>query len=830
MPFKILIVDDSATDRLLIQNMLRDYNVISASSGYEAMRLVEENHDIDMIILDLNMPGMDGFQVLDALKADARYKKIRTIVLTNYDELENEIRGLKLGAVDYIRKPIQMDSLTARIGVHAELLRIQQTLEQKVREQGLTVNTIFYQAPIGIVVSHNYESATEEDNPYFNVNPMFEKISGRSREELLRLGWSGITHPDDLDEDVENYKRLKAGEIDSYAMDKRLIRPDGSVVWVHMIVTALALSDDQQYNHICLVQDITERKAIEKALQESERSKSVLLSHLPGLAYRCSFDRSWTMQYVSAGCLALTGYPPESLLNNKDLTFNDVIAPEYRELLWEEWNRILPGKLPFKHEYEIITANGERKWVLEMGEGIYDENGRVEAVEGIIIDITDRKEVEDKLKYSNDHDRWTGLYNLNYLEGLLNSDDGKMSGENRAVVGINLSAVQSLTTTYGFHYTQELIKSVADALMKHCTDKRMLFSIYEHQFVFYLKGYRGKNELLDFCNAVMSTLESLLAVERITGGIGVVEIDPDQGWDSDRLLKNLMIASERARPGLDREFGICFYDCELEEQMIRKNDVKSELAGIAASEKDGGLYLQFQPMLDLKTDKICGFEALARLNSAKLGRVPPLEFIPLAEETKLIIPIGRKVILQSLAFLKKLMNKGYDDIAISINVSVIQMLHKDFCADMFEMIDKMQVSPENICLEITESVFASDFEQINRILGELKAAGLSIAIDDFGTGYSSLARERELNINCLKIDKAFVEKLMILDLDKAVIGDIISMAHKFNHYVVAEGVEQERQRKLLTACGCDKIQGYLINKPMDEEDAIAFLARMNGHR
>ena len=147
---------------------------------------------------------------------------------------------MQLGAVDYIRKPIHMDSLTARIEIHAELLRIQQALEQKLHEQGLTVETIFNQAPIGIAVSHNYETLTEEQNRYFNVNPMFEKISGRNKEELLRLGWAGITHPDDLEEDVENYKRLKAGEIESYAMDKRLIKPDGSVVWVHMIVASSA--------------------------------------------------------------------------------------------------------------------------------------------------------------------------------------------------------------------------------------------------------------------------------------------------------------------------------------------------------------------------------------------------------------------------------------------------------------------------------------------------------------------------------------------------------------------------------------------------------------
>ena len=197
---------------------------------------------------------------------------------------------------------------------------------------------------------------------------MFEQITGRTKEELINTGWAQITHPDDLEEDIKNFKRLKSGEIKMYSMDKRYIKPDGSIVWVHMIVAPLA-SNNKKYSHICLVQDITERKMIEEALNESERSKSVLLSNLPGLAYRCKFDHDWTMQYVSQGCLILTGYPPESLLYNRDLSYNDLISPEYREVLWNKWKQILAERKPFKYEYEIITATGERKWVLELGQG-----------------------------------------------------------------------------------------------------------------------------------------------------------------------------------------------------------------------------------------------------------------------------------------------------------------------------------------------------------------------------------------------------------------------------------------------------------------------------
>lgn len=403
MPIKILVVDDSASDRLILKNMLSEYCILTARDGIDAMRMLRENDGINLLVLDLNMPNMNGFQVLEALREDERLKKLRTIILTNYDELDNEIKGLKLGAVDYIRKPIQMDSLRARIDVHAALLRAEHALEQHLHEQALAFDMILDQAPIGIAVSLN-SGPGQSDESIVKINSMYERITGRTKQELIDLGWAKITHPDDLEEDLKNFRRLQSGETNAYSMDKRYIKPDGSIVWVHITAATLNLSNGH-YNHICLIQDITERKAIEKALNESERSKTVLLSHLPGLAYRCNYDQNWTMQYVSNGCYNLTGYPTEALLYNRDLSYNDLIAPEYREVLWNEWARILAKRQPFKHEYEIITATGGKKWVLEMGQGIYNDKGEVEALEGIVLDISDRKAVENSLKYNNEHDR-----------------------------------------------------------------------------------------------------------------------------------------------------------------------------------------------------------------------------------------------------------------------------------------------------------------------------------------------------------------------------------------------------------------------------------------
>ena len=235
--------------------------------------------------------------------------------------------------------------------------------------------------------------ADQSDFAHFNINPMFEKIVGRTSSEIEQLSWTDITHPDDLEEDLEKFSQFVDGRTNGYTMEKRYIRPDNSVVWVNMKISPLTGISDRNSMHLCLIDDITAHKEAEAMLSEIERRQSVLLSHLPGLAYRCSFDRDWTMQFVSDGCYNLTGYSSDSLIHNSEISFNDIISPQYRELLWNEWTRLLEKKEPFRYEYEIMTAAGERKWVLEMGQGIYSDDGEVEALEGIVLDISDKKKI-----------------------------------------------------------------------------------------------------------------------------------------------------------------------------------------------------------------------------------------------------------------------------------------------------------------------------------------------------------------------------------------------------------------------------------------------------
>lgn len=202
-------------------------------------------------------------------------------------------------------------------------------------------------------------------------------------------------------------------------------------------------------------------------LMESERSKTVLLDNLPGMAYRCNYDKDWTMQFVSKGCFDLTGYKPESLLNNKEISFNQLILPEYQEILWNEWKRVINLKDQFKYEYEIITATGLQKWVLEVAQVIYDKSSNVEVLEGIVIDITESKQRLFQIEYIKDHDFMTGLYNHKYYENM----KVKLEKENFIPLSIivgDINGVRLINDAFGHNEGDKIIVETAKIMQNSC--------------------------------------------------------------------------------------------------------------------------------------------------------------------------------------------------------------------------------------------------------------------------------------------------------------------------------------------------------------------------
>ena len=265
----------------------------------------------------------------------------------------------------------------------------------------------------------------------------------------------------------------------------------------------------------------------------------------------------------------------------------------------------------------------------------------------------------------------------------------------------------------------------------------------------------------------------------------------------------------------------------MENEIQRERQLEKELAEISDGISEERFFLQYQPIIDLKKNKVCGFEALARLKSDVFGFVPPLAFIPVLERTKLIIPFGRIIVRKSLTFLKKIHELGYEEMSVSINISAIQLLSDNFTKKFLDIVKEVGVVPEKIWVELTESVFASNYQEINSVLGRLMEQGIRVAIDDFGTGFSSLYRLLAININSIKVDKAFMDGIELINIDEAITKDIISLGQKLRYTVVAEGVETEIQKDYLMAYGCDRAQGYFFSKPLNEQDAIVFAEKFN---
>ncbi len=342
-------------------------------------------------------------------------------------------------------------------GKHRTLLENSRKLEF----QEALYRNVFEQAPIGIALV-SYKSGAVQSS-FTSINPAGEAIIGRSAEELSGVSWTTLSHPDDLQEEQPQFRRFLNGDIHEYTFEKRLIKPDGSIAWVNLKVADFSGSPLYGSMYLCLLDDISARKHSEQALKESERSKSVFLSHLPGMAYRCKNDADWTMEFASEGCEKLTGYQAEELIENQKISYIEIMAPEYRKRSKAKWELVLLQHKQYQDEYEIITKSGSQKWMLELGQGIYDESGNVEAMEGIVLDISEQKMREHQVRYLKEHDILTGLYNLSYME------QEKKRLDDPAFLPVSISicdidGLRMINDAYGHEEGDRLIETTAKLL------------------------------------------------------------------------------------------------------------------------------------------------------------------------------------------------------------------------------------------------------------------------------------------------------------------------------------------------------------------------------
>ena len=424
------------------------------------------------------------------------------------------------------------------------------------------------------------------------------------------------------------------------------------------------------------------------------------------------------------------------------------------------------------------------------------------------------------------YDELTGLRNSKYLTEYLNQVLRNPYRKNKAVLLLNFVNFRILNITYGFLYGDEVLKQIAVKVRTLLDSEDLFFRFDGDRFILVLDDYADQQELRAFADKLMHIFENPIVEgtehQYVDAQIAIVEIK-SRHTSTDKILQDAILTLSQIKDSSADQ--VAFFNEDMEKRLLRQDKIVKVLREVIEGKDTESFYLEFQPKLDLMKDKVIGFEALARLRIEKLGQVAPDEFIALAEEKLLIYDLGNHILLLACDFVKRLQDEGFHETSVAVNISGIQLLREDFLENLQKKLFSSEKGRKPLEFEVTETVLLDHFSQINETLEAIKKMGIAISLDDFGTGYSSFSRLAELNIDTVKIDRFFIDKISHTTEQDLIISDIISMAHKIGLSVVAEGVEDERQKAYLQKHGCDIIQGYLLSKPLAEESAINFLRR-----
>ena len=388
---------------------------------------------------------------------------------------------------------------------------------------------------------------------------------------------------------------------------------------------------------------------------------------------------------------------------------------------------------------------------------------------------------------------------------------------------IDLDRFKLINDTLGHSAGDELLKEVAERLKKCVRLSDIVGRLGGDEFIALLPDIEQFEDVIIICKRIYSIFEIPVKLGdhevSVMTSIGI-SIYPTDGDDGDTLLRKADVAMYRAKS--DGKSCYRFYS----ESMSHQGSDRLRLENRLRRAVDRGeMYINYQPQVDINTGKICGAEALLRWHDGEHGMISPKEFIPVAEESGLIIPIGEWILRTACTHAKSWQDKGLNCVKLSVNISLRQFIQKDFAHMVGRILKETGLDANYLELELTESVVMDNAEAVVKILGELKETGVRLAIDDFGTGYSSLIYLKLMPIDIIKIDQSFVRDMAVNVNDAAICDAIIRLAKSLNLEVIAEGVETMEQLELLKRLDCCNIQGYVVSKPLKAEDFEVFLGK-----
>ena len=502
----------------------------------------------------------------------------------------------------------------------------------------------------------------------------------------------------------------------------------------------------------------------------------------------------------------------EELILSWDAAFGIVYGLDTRGII-DKWEKLMNKNKKFKLEFKLKFNSKSYLWAKLSLKPFLNKEGEAEYFMGYIHDITQSKMIESELKKVIEFDVITKLPSKYYVKNLIddflkNSEKEKLRG---ALLMVNIDNFKIINDSFGHEEGDLLLEKVANSLMYVINEEDLICRYSGDEFLIFKPDIESTIDLEEFVINIKKIFENPFNVNKneiyITVSIGV-SIFPDNGNDFNTLLKNADTAMYRAKSNGKDEWE--FFNSSISTELSRIYDIQKGLRTALQKEE---MFVVFQPKVGLADSIVNGFEALLRWESKRLGFVSPSEFIPIAENTRLIVPIGKFVLEESLKKIKSLLDAGYDDFRVAINLSEVQLRSGAIINDFIELMDKYQVSAKYIEVEITESMLMKTIEESRVRLQPIKSLGISIALDDFGTGYSSLNYLTKLPIDVLKIDRSFVMELASSIKSRCIVVNIINLSHELGICVIAEGVEELEQVEYLKGIYCDSVQGYYFSKP-----------------
>ena len=630
--------------------------------------------------------------------------------------------------------------------------------------------------------------------------------------------WERIIHPDDAERAVGEMRDHLKGLTPLYHCEYRLRGKDGAIVWV--LTRGRVVSRDAEGRALRIVgtqSDITPRKQAEEAQRLSEERLALALdSGSDGLwdwsieTGEISFFGQW---------FRTLGYEPgevESHIRN----WMSLVHPEDVDNALRHMTDHFKGRTPlYECEYRLQKKWGGYLWTLARGRVVSrSESGRALRMVGTYIDITRRKEAEHQVAHMAVHDALTGLPNRKLFWDRLDQEirDAERQGSSFAVLACDLDRFKTINDTRGHPAGDALLCTVADRLSAVVRDGDIVARLGGDEFAIILRRLDHPETAKVIAGRAIEALGQPVDLDgyHVTVGVSVgVAIGLQDGSDADTLFKNADIALYQAKAA---GRNTCrFYEAGMDVRIADRNILEYDLR---AAIKRGGFTLNYQPVVSLATGQVGGFEALLRWQHPTRGPISPAEFIPLAEETGLIVALGdwalREACLDAASWPGERL--------IAVNVSAVQFQNQGLEQSVVMALATSGLPARRLELEITESVLMQDSEAVIATLHRLRALGIRIALDDFGTGYSSLSYLRRFPFDKIKIDRSFIREIDNPDT-AAIVRAVVALGAHLGTAITAEGVETQAQLERVREEGCTDVQGFLLSRPLSAEDAQRFL-------